>query len=84
MSRSGVTDHGGKMTARLEVSMTEELADAVGLMSAVHGIPRAEWVRGLLEREIYGSLRTIQRLAGIGRPGQRGQCPEQYPNGSDE
>ena len=76
LSRSGITDPAGKLTARLDVPVTEEMADAVGLMAAAHGIPRAEWVRRLLEREMFGSLRTIQRLAGIHLQPQRDQSTD--------
>jgi hypothetical protein len=81
LSRSGVTDPHGKMTCRLDIPVTEEMADAVGLMAAAHGIPRAEWVRRLLEREMFGSLRTIQRLAGIHLPPQRDQSTDVVTGG---
>ncbi len=66
LARSGLTDPAGKCTARLDVPVPDELYEAVGAMATLQGVPRAEWVRRVLQRELYGSLGMARSLvAGI-------------------
>lgn len=69
LSRSGQTDPAGKCTQRLDVPVTDELYEAVGAMAMLQGVPRAEWVRRVLQRELYGSLGLARSLVAGVAPG---------------
>ena len=70
LSRSGRTDVAGKLTCRLDVPISEELEAAVISMATIAGMPKAEWVRKQLERNVFGELGMLRRIAGQGPSGQ--------------
>lgn len=69
LSRSGRTDAGGKLTSRIDVPVSAELEEAVIALAAVNGVPKSEYVRGLIERAVFGDMALLRRLA---RPIQNG------------
>lgn len=62
LSRSGRSDPGGKLTARLDIPVSEELNEAVIAMAVTMGMPKAEYVRMLIERAVFGELSMVQRM----------------------
>ena len=76
LSRSGQSNASGKLVARLDVPVSEELENAVIALAAIAGVPKSEYVRGLIERSVFGDLSLLRRLA---RPHQLGTW-EQSPN----
>jgi len=62
LSRSGNSEPGGKCTQRLDVPVPDDLYEAVGAMATLQGVPRAEWVRRVLQRELFGSLGMARSL----------------------
>jgi hypothetical protein len=69
LSRSGMSEPQGKCTQRLDVPVPDELYEAVGAMATLQGVPRAEWVRRVLQRELYGSLGMARSLVAGVQPG---------------
>jgi hypothetical protein len=63
LSRSGRSDAGGKLTARLDVPVSAELEEAVIALAAVAGVPKAEYARMLMERAVFGDMSLLRRLA---------------------
>lgn len=63
LSRSGRTSTDGKLTRRLDVPVSEELEEAVIALAAVAGMPKAELVRTILERAIWGEMSMLRRVA---------------------
>jgi len=64
-SRIGRSDPGGKLTSRLDVPVSEELADAVTALATIAGVSKSEWVRALLEKTIWGELSMMRRVSGL-------------------
>lgn len=62
LSRSGRSDPGGKLVARLDIPVSEELNEAVIAMAVTMGVPKAEYVRMLIERAVFGELSMVQRM----------------------
>jgi hypothetical protein len=62
LSRNGDTS-GGKKTVRLDMLITEEMADDVNLAASLSGLPRGEWARNKLEQILYGDVGMYQRMA---------------------
>lgn len=60
-SRTGVTNPGGKLNARIDIPCTEELLDAISAMAMLTGVPRAEYARRVLERAMFGELAAARR-----------------------
>lgn len=65
-ARSGATNPGGKLTHRLDIPCTEDLADAISALATLAGMPKAEYARRILERAMFGELPIARRLAGKG------------------
>jgi hypothetical protein len=58
-SRPPETRADGKCTHRIDVPVPESLYDAIGVLASLessHGIGKAEYVRKVLERHVYGAL----------------------------
>lgn len=66
LARGGRTDPGGKLTARFDIPVSEELNDAAIAMATVQGVPKAEMLRMMLERAFFGELNMLRRMAGAG------------------
>lgn len=62
-SRSGVTNSGGKITTRIDVPCSQELEEAVITLAGMAGVPKAEYLRSLVERAVFGDLALLRRLA---------------------
>lgn len=61
MARPSTTSPDGKLDARLDVLMPQELKDAVAAIAVVHGYGSAgEYVRELLNEHVHGALRRVQ------------------------
>ena len=73
LSRSGRSDPGGKLVARLDIPVSEELNEAVIAMAVTMGVPKAEYVRMVIERAVFGELSMVQRMT---RPLSMGQCDD--------
>ena len=69
LSRSGSTDAGGKLTRRIDVPMSEEMEGEVITMATLAGIPKAEWMRRMVERTVHGELGMVRRMAQGGSAG---------------
>lgn len=63
LSRSGATGVSGKLTRRLDVPVSEELEEAVIVMASLAGVPKSEYVRQILERQLFGELPMARRIA---------------------
>ncbi len=77
LSRSGRSDPGGKLVARLDIPVSEELNEAVIAMAVTAGVPKAEYVRTLIERAVFGELSMVRRMT---RPLSMGQCDDSGRN----
>ena len=62
LSRTGNTHPGGKLTCRLDILVTEELEAAVTTLAGMHGVPKGEFARRLLERVVMGELHIMRRI----------------------
>ena len=62
LSRSGRSNPDGKLVARLDIPVSEELNEAVIAMAVTMGVPKAEYVRMLIERAVFGELSMVQRM----------------------
>lgn len=62
-SRTGRTSAQGKLTARLDIPVSEELEAAVITMATLAGVPRAEFARRLLERALFGEFNIARSVA---------------------
>lgn len=71
LARNGRTDAGGKLTARFDIPVTEELNEAAIAMATLNGLPKAELLRMMLERVFFGELNMLRRMAGAGSNGNR-------------
>lgn len=69
LSRSGQSEPAGKCTNRLDVPVPDDLFEAVTAMATLQGVPKAEWVRRVLQRELYGSLGMARSLVAGVNPG---------------
>ena len=63
LSRSGRTNADGKLTHRFDIPVTEELNDAVIALATISGVSKAEWLRDLIERAVFGELPMARRLS---------------------
>ena len=68
LSRSGSTGASGKLTRRLDVPVSEELEEAVIVLASLAGVPKSEYVRQMLERQLFGELPMARRMAQSMRP----------------
>jgi len=75
LSRSGTSCSTGKLVRRLDVPVSEELEEAVIVMASLAGVPKSEYVRQVLERQLFGELPMARRMA---RAACRMQS-EEYP-----
>lgn len=75
LSRSGRTDTGGKLTQRFDIPVSEELSEAVIALATIDGVSKAEWLRDLIERRVFGELTMARRMARVGQNRQSDQCP---------
>lgn len=73
LSRSGVSNATGKLTRRLDVPVSEELEEAVIALATLEGVPKAEYVRRVLERALFGDLSMLRRLSRSATVGQSGE-----------
>lgn len=62
-SRPAVSGPFGKCDRRLDVPVSEQLEERIIAMAALNGIPKAEYVRRVLERAMYGEFVIAQSLA---------------------
>ncbi|PIM51905.1 hypothetical protein CS062_17420 [Roseateles chitinivorans] len=63
-SRSGRTDPGGKLVARLDVPVSQETEEAVIAMATLTGMTKSEFVRHILERALFGEFNVMRRSVG--------------------
>ena len=63
LSRSGSSGHFGKLDRRLDVPVSEEIENAVIAIATLKGIPKAEFVRLLLEKALFGEFSMMQKIA---------------------
>jgi hypothetical protein len=62
LSRSGTSGSTGKLVRRLDVPVSEELEEAVIVMASLAGVPKSEYVRQVLERQLFGELPMARRM----------------------
>ena len=63
LSRAGSTHPSGKLTRRLDIPVSEATEDAVIALAAVAGINKSEFVRGVIERALFGDVVMLRRIA---------------------
>ena len=63
LARSGSTDQDGKLVARIDVLMTEQMYDDIVALASLRGIPKAEAARRAIERSLYGEMAMVRRVA---------------------
>lgn len=61
LARSGNTSALGKRDRRLDILVSEETENAVVAMAALHGVPKGELARDILERALFGEFSLLQR-----------------------
>lgn len=71
LSRSGNSCPAGKLTRRLDIPVSEQTEEAVIAMAMLAGLPKAEYVRRIIERAMFGELTMTQRMV----------QPQPYGNG---
>ena len=76
-SRSGRTDPAGKLTARLDIPVSQETEEACIALAAMAGCPKAEYVRSIIERAVFGELLLVRRVARQVQSGPWDQSPAQ-------
>lgn len=74
LSRSGTSGASGKLTCRLDIPVSEELQEAVIAMASLAGVPKSEYVRQILERQLFGELPMARRMHFSGRPRPSEEC----------
>lgn len=57
----------GKCDERLDIPVTEDLKDKIGGLASIAGVTKAEYVRVVLERHVYGEFSHVRSLV-HGRP----------------
>jgi predicted DNA binding CopG/RHH family protein len=62
-SRAPVSNPFGKCDRRLDIPVSEALEERIIAMAALNGVPKAEYVRRVLERAMYGEFAIAQSLA---------------------
>lgn len=63
-SRPAASSTLGKCDARLDVPMPEAMLEHVIALAALSGVSKAEYVRMLIERHVYGELSMLRSVAG--------------------
>lgn len=62
LSRTGETTPGGKLDRRLDIPVSEKLEAAIISLASMHGMPKSEFARRLLDRVVFGELPMMQRI----------------------
>lgn len=62
-SRSPNSNPLGKCDRRLDIPVSEALEERIIAMAALNGMPKAEYARRILERQMYGEFVIAQSLA---------------------
>jgi len=75
LARSGRSNADGKLTQRFDIPVTEELHNAVIALSTIAGVSKAEWLRDLIERTVFGELPMARRMARTMGPREVDECP---------
>jgi hypothetical protein len=65
LSRSGRSNPDGKLTQRFDIPVSDELNEAVIALATIAGVSKAEWLRDLIERSVFGELPMARRLARV-------------------
>lgn len=71
LARSGHTDPAGKLTARIDVPVSEDTEAEIIAMATLAGISKAEWVRRVIEVSLHGELGMARRMQQRGQAGNR-------------
>lgn len=79
MARPSTTDPGGKLVIRFEMTVSEELDESISALAVIAGSTKAELARHLLERQIFGDLSMLRRVAGRNPLSQPGKLPGKLP-----
>jgi hypothetical protein len=79
LSRSGRSNPDGKLTQRFDVPVSEELNEAVIALATIEGISKAEWLRRLIERTVWGELSMLRRVSGRHGSDQLDSDPRNVP-----
>lgn len=75
LSRSGRSNPDGKLIHRFDIPVTEELNEAVIALATIAGVSKAEWLRDLIERNVFGELPMARRLARVRVPMESEESP---------
>lgn len=79
LSRSGRSNPDGKLTQRLDIPVSEELNEAVIALATIAGVSKAEWLRDLIERAVFGELPMARRLARVRGGRESEECGRGFP-----
>lgn len=60
-NRSGDTDACGHKHVRLEILVTEQMADDIAAVATIERIAKGEYMRRCIERDLYGRLELMLR-----------------------
>lgn len=60
--RNGETDPTGKLSVRFDMHVSEQMEADMAMRAALERIPKAEYVRRLIERDLYGSINLMRRI----------------------
>lgn len=64
LSRSGSTGPFGKNDRRIEILVSEELENAIITMATLSGKPKSEFVRDMIEKDLFGQFFMLKKVAG--------------------
>lgn len=60
--RSGESSPSGKLTMRIELQVSEPMDADIAMRAALERIPKAEYIRRLVEKDLYGSIALMKRI----------------------
>jgi hypothetical protein len=61
LSRSAEANPDGKLTVRVDFMSTPTMAQDIATVATMRGISQSEYLRGLVERDMYGTLETMRK-----------------------
>ena len=66
-SRKAISDPDGTCSVRMDMLVTEELAERLAALAVLDGMNRSEYVRKVLSSHVYGEFHRVQRMVRAGR-----------------
>lgn len=80
LSRSGSTRPGGKLIYRFDIPVDETLHDAITALCTINRVPKAEFLRLLIEEVVFGKLYLLQRVSQSSSLNQSDESTDERPD----